>query len=33
MDLAGIHVPTVIAIVLILIGVYCLFKFVLKKFV
>lgn len=33
MNIGSVHVPTLLAAVLVIIGVFCVFKFVVKKFV
>ena len=33
MNIGSVHVPTLLAAVLVIIGVYCVLKFVVKRFV
>jgi len=33
MNIGSVHIPTLLAAVLVIIGVWCLLKFVVKKFV
>jgi len=33
MNIGSVHIPTLVAAVLVIIGVWCLLKFVVKKFV
>lgn len=32
MSIGSIHIPTVVAAVLLIVGIFCVLKFVLKKF-